>query len=290
MRFLVHKENNETKVALNDKEKIINLDQLIDDVHINDINYVIANIDEIEQKVQRAYEKQLDKVTSKDSANINYLPVVDPATIICVGLNYRKHAEETNAPIPESPILFNKFRNTINANNSEVPLPKKSNQVDYEVELGIIIGKECKDVSVEQALDYVAGYTVVNDFSARDLQMKTPQWMLGKISDGFCPVGPNLVTKTTISDPNNLTLRTILNGEVRQDSNTSDMIFSCTEIVSYLSEYMTLSPGDLILTGTPEGVILGDPEDERIWLKDGDELMVEIEKIGQLKNKMVNEA
>lgn len=287
MKFLVHKEKNETKVAINDNGKVINLDQIIEDVQINDINYVVANIDTIEQKVEGVNKSE--KVNVLDVADLNYLPAVDPSTIICVGLNYRKHAEETNAPIPESPILFNKFRNTISANNSPVPLPKKSKEVDYEVELGIVIGKYCKDVSVDEALNYVAGYTAVNDFSARDLQMKTPQWMLGKISDGFCPVGPNLVTKSTITNPNNLSLTTTLNGEVRQDSNTSDMIFSCSEIVSYLSEHMTLSPGDLILTGTPEGVILGDPEDERVWLKEGDELVVEIEEIGQLKNKMVDE-
>lgn len=284
MKFLVHEENGQTKVAIDKNGRVINLDQLVDDAQINNINYVIANIEEIEEKVKHV-EVQVE---GKAVADVEYLPAVDPSTIICVGLNYRKHAEETNAPIPESPILFNKFRNSINANNQSVPLPKKSNEVDYEVELGIVIGKQCKEVSVEEALDYVAGYTAVNDFSARDLQLKTPQWMLGKISDGFCPVGPNLVTKTSIPDPNNLSLKTTLNGVVRQNSNTSDMIFSCAEIVSYLSEHMTLSPGDLILTGTPEGVILGDPEGERIWLKDGDELVVEIEKIGQLKNKMVN--
>lgn len=284
MKFLVHEENGQTKVAIDKNGQVINLDQLVDDAQINNINYVIANIEEIEEKVKHV-EVQVE---GKAVADVEYLPAVDPSTIICVGLNYRKHAEETNAPIPESPILFNKFRNSINANNQPVPLPKKSNEVDYEVELGIVIGKECKEVSVEEALDYVAGYTAVNDFSARDLQLKTPQWMLGKISDGFCPVGPNLVTKTSIPDPNNLSLKTTLNGVVRQNSNTSDMIFSCAEIVSYLSEHMTLSPGDLILTGTPEGVILGDPEGERVWLKDGDELVVEIEKIGQLKNKMVN--
>lgn len=286
MKILVHQENNETKVAVNDNGKVINLEQLINDAQINDINYVIANMDEIESKVESA-DMNLE---ANDINDIHYLPSVDPSTIICVGLNYRKHAEETNAPIPETPILFNKFKNTISANNSNVAIPSNTEEVDYEVELGIVIGKECKNVSVEEALKYVAGYTGVNDFSARDLQMKTPQWMLGKISDGFCPVGPNLVTKSTIPNPNNLALKTTLNGVVRQDSNTSDMIFSCAEIVSYISQYMTLAPGDLILTGTPEGVILGDPVDERVWLKDGDELIVEIEEIGQLKNKMVSEA
>jgi len=284
MKFLVHEENGQTKIAVNDNDKVFNIDQLIDNPLINNINYVIANISEIEEEIN----KSKLEVNEIDVSKINYLPSVDPSTIICVGLNYRKHAEETNAAIPESPILFNKFRNTINANNKSVDIPKKSKEVDYEVELGIVIGKECKDISVEEALDYVAGYTAVNDFSARDLQLKTPQWMLGKISDGFCPVGPNLVTKTSITDPNNLVIKTTLNGVVKQNSNTSDMIFSCAEIVSYISEYMTLSPGDLILTGTPEGVILGDPVGERVWLKEGDELVVEIEKIGKLMNRMSN--
>jgi len=284
MKFLVHEENGQTKIAVNDNDKVFNIDQLIDNPLINNINYVIANISEIEEEIN----KSKLEVNEIDVSKINYLPSVDPSTIICVGLNYRKHAEETNAAIPESPILFNKFRNTINANNKSVDIPKKSKEVDYEVELGIVIGKECKDISVEEALDYVAGYTAVNDFSARDLQLKTPQWMLGKISDGFCPVGPNLVTKTSITDPNNLMIKTTLNGVVKQNSNTSDMIFSCAEIVSYISEHMTLSPGDLILTGTPEGVILGDPVGERVWLKEGDELVVEIEKIGKLKNRMSN--
>jgi len=209
MKFLVHKKNNEVKVALNDNEKAINLDELINDLQINDINYVIENIDSIEHKVKSLYRNK--ELSGYDTADLNYLPAVDPATIICVGLNYRKHAEETNVTIPESPILFNKFKNTITANNCDVTLPKKAKQVDYEVELGIVIGKDCKEVPVEEALEYVAGYTAVNDFSARDLQMKTPQWMLGKISDGFCPVGPNLVTKTTIPNPNNLALKTTLN-------------------------------------------------------------------------------
>jgi len=282
MKFLVHEENGQTKIAVNDNDKIFNIDQLIDNPLINNINYVIANINEIEEEINKSELKASEINVSK----LNYLPSVDPSTIIGVGLNYRKHAEEANVAIPESPILFNKFRNTINANNKSVDIPKKSKEVDYEVELGIVIGKECKDISVEEALDYVAGYTVVNDFSARDLQLKTPQWMLGKISDGFCPVGPNLVTKTSITNPDNLTLKTTLNGVVKQNSNTSDMIFSCAKIVSYISEHMTLSPGDLILTGTPEGVILGVPVGERVWLKDGDELVVEIEKIGKLKNRM----
>ncbi|UQZ83236.1 Ureidoglycolate lyase [Paenibacillus konkukensis] len=216
--------------------------------------------------------------------------VTHPNKIICVGLNYRKHAEETNAPIPKFPILFNKFNNTLTGHGADVPLPVKvTDQVDYEAELVIVIGKEAKYVSKEQALDHVFGYCNVNDLSARDLQMRTHQWLLGKSCDGFSPLGPYLVTADEVGNPNDLAVRCIVNGEVRQNSNTSDMIFYCDEIVSYISQHMTLVPGDIILTGTPEGVVLGLPEDKRVYLKDGDVVTIEIEKLGSLTNKMVAE-
>lgn len=216
--------------------------------------------------------------------------VTHPNKIICVGLNYRKHAEETNAPIPQYPILFNKFNNTLTGDGADVPLPVKvTNQVDYEAELVIVIGKETKYVSKENALDHVFGYCNVNDLSARDLQMRTQQWLLGKSCDGFSPLGPYLVTADEVGNPNDLSIRCIVNGEVRQNSNTSDMIFHCDEIVSYISQHMTLVPGDIILTGTPEGVVLGLPEDKRVYLKDGDVVTIEIEKLGSLTNKMVAE-
>ncbi|WP_019535013.1 fumarylacetoacetate hydrolase family protein [Paenibacillus ginsengihumi] len=226
-----------------------------------------------------------------DEAGITYGPcVTHPNKIICVGLNYRKHAEETNAPIPQYPILFNKFNNTLTGNGHDVPLPVKvSSKVDYEAELVIVIGKKAKYVSKEQALDHVFGYCCVNDLSARDLQMRTQQWLLGKSCDGFSPLGPYLVSADEVGDPNNLEIRCIVNGEVRQNSNTSDMIFHCDEIVSYISQHMTLEPGDIILTGTPEGVVLGLPEEKQVYLKDGDVVTIEIEKLGSLTNRMVNE-
>lgn len=216
--------------------------------------------------------------------------VTNPNKIICVGLNYRKHAEETNAAIPEYPILFNKFNNTLSGHQHDVPLPiKVTSEVDYEAELVIVIGKEAKYVDKESALDYVFGYCNVNDLSARDLQMRTPQWLLGKTCDGFSPLGPYLVTADEVGNPNDLSIRCIVNGEVRQSSNTSDMIFYCDEVVSYISQHMTLVPGDIILTGTPEGVVLGYPVDQRVYLKDGDVVTIEIEKLGSLTNRMVNE-
>jgi 2-keto-4-pentenoate hydratase/2-oxohepta-3-ene-1,7-dioic acid hydratase in catechol pathway len=165
-----------------------------------------------------------------------------------------------------------------------------SSQVDYEVELVIVIGKQAKYVSKENALSYVFGYCNVNDISARDLQMRTQQWLLGKTCDKFSPLGPYLVTADEVGNPNQLEMKCIVNGEVRQNSNTSDMIFYCDELVSYISQHMTLVPGDIILTGTPQGVVIGYPEDKRVYLKHGDVVTIEIEKLGTLTNRMVNEA
>lgn len=215
--------------------------------------------------------------------------VTEPKKIICVGLNYRKHAEETKAAIPEYPILFNKFHNTIAAHGQDISIPRSTAMLDYEAELVIVIGKKTKYVSREQALGHVFGYCCVNDLSARDLQLRTPQWMLGKIGDGFSPIGPYLVTADEVGDPNNLSVQTFVNGEQRQNSNTSDMIFRCDEIVSYISQHLTLEPGDVILTGTPEGVVLGYPKEKRVYLKPGDVVTIEIEKLGSLTNRFVAE-
>ncbi|MDQ0873029.1 2-keto-4-pentenoate hydratase/2-oxohepta-3-ene-1,7-dioic acid hydratase in catechol pathway [Paenibacillus sp. V4I3] len=215
--------------------------------------------------------------------------VTHPNKIICVGLNYRKHAEETNAPIPQFPILFNKFNNTLTGHGHDVALPRVTKEVDYEAELVIVIGKQAKYISKEQALEHVYGYCCVNDLSARDLQMRTPQWLLGKSCDDFSPLGPYLVTADEVGNPNDLQISTTVNGKVRQSSNTADMIFHCNEIVSYISQHMTLYPGDIILTGTPEGVVLGDPVDKRVYLQAGDVVTISIEKLGSLTNRMVSE-
>src|SRR5579864_609803 len=223
----------------------------------------------------------------RDEASLQLAPCVPaPGKIIAVGLNYRRHAHETHAAIPETPILFSKFNNTLAASCQKVALPTVASQYDYEVELGVVIGRRASSVSVENALDSVLGYCTANDLSARDLQMRTSQWLLGKTLDGFCPVGPYIVTRDEILDPQKLALRTWVNGELRQNSSTADMIFSVAEIVSYASKYMTLEPGDLIITGTPEGVILGMPE-PRKWLKAGDEVTVEVEGLGKLVTPLV---
>lgn len=248
-------------------------------------------------KQLQAYVDQVLKSSHASSSkvivsetNMTYGPcVTHPNKIICVGLNYRKHAEETNAPIPQYPILFNKFNNTLNAHGQDVELPRASVKVDYEVELAVVIGKKTKYVSREKALDHVFGYCNVNDLSARDLQLRTHQWLLGKTCDGFSPLGPYLVTADEVGNPNQLEMKCTVNGEVRQHSNTSDMIFPCDEIVSYISQHFTLEPGDVILTGTPEGVIIGYPAEKQVYLKHGDVVTIEIEKLGTLTNRMVEE-
>lgn len=215
-------------------------------------------------------------------------PVTNPEKILMVGLNYRKHAAEINLPLPDSPVLFNKFNNALLGHNRPLRLPTKvASQFDYEVELVIVMGKTARDVSEADALSYVAGYCTGNDFSARDLQRRTSQIMLGKISDGFAPLGPWLVTADQIPDPNALDLWCDVNGERRQSSNTRDMVFSCAQLISYASHLMTLKPGDLIYTGTPEGVILGKPQAQQVWLKAGDKVTCGIEKLGELTNVLV---
>lgn len=234
---------------------------------------------------------QLEELSKKQTKliledDVAYAPcIVNPEKIICVGLNYISHSEECGIDIPKSPVLFSKFNNSLAAHKQLIKLPNLAKKFDYEAELVIIIGKETKNVSKEDALSCVFGYTVGNDISARDLQMLNGQWLLGKTCDDFAPIGPYLVTADEIN-PNNLEIKCKVNGEVRQSSNTHNMIFDCATIISYISQYMTLKPGDIIFTGTPEGVILGYPEEKQCWLKSGDVLEVSIEKIGTLTNEL----
>jgi 2-keto-4-pentenoate hydratase/2-oxohepta-3-ene-1,7-dioic acid hydratase in catechol pathway len=204
--------------------------------------------------------------------------------IICVGLNYRRHAAESNMPVPESPVLFAKYANALAGSGEKIPLPPVAEKYDYEAELALIIGRRARNIDQSEALNYVLGYTNGHDISARDLQFRTSQWGLGKIVDKFLPIGPYLVTADEVADPQNLSIKLWLNGEIRQDSNTSDMVFNVAYLVSYLSQYITLEPGDIIITGTPEGVISGHPEYG--WLKAGDEISIEVGNLGRLTNIM----
>jgi 2-keto-4-pentenoate hydratase/2-oxohepta-3-ene-1,7-dioic acid hydratase in catechol pathway len=208
-----------------------------------------------------------------------------PGKILCVGLNYRKHALEVNAPIPRVPVLFSKFNNTLASHRSTIKLPPRevAYKFDYETELLVVMGRHARDVSEADALGYVAGYCTANDFTARDLQMETGgQWLIGKTLDGFAPIGPYFVAAAAVGDPNKLTIETRVNGELRQSSTTADFIFNVQQVISYVSRHFALEPGDLIYTGTPEGVIQGKPADQRVWLKAGDQVTSTIEKLGTL--------
>ena len=220
-----------------------------------------------------------------DEASVEYGPVVTrPEKIVCVGLNYRRHAQEIGAPIPKQPVLFSKFNNTLNPHRGTVPLPvHAAKKFDYEVELVIVMGREARNVPEADALAYVAGYCTGNDFTARDLQLETGgQWIAGKTPDRFAPLGPYLVTADQV-DPDDLKIECRVNGETRQSSSTSDFIFNTRQQISYISRILTLRPGDIIYTGTPEGVIQGKPEAQRVWLKAGDEIACSLEKLGELR-------
>jgi 2-keto-4-pentenoate hydratase/2-oxohepta-3-ene-1,7-dioic acid hydratase in catechol pathway len=212
-------------------------------------------------------------------------PVPSPGKIVCVGRNYRKHAAEMDAKVPTEPLLFSKYSNAIAASGQEIDISDLE-QVDYEAELAVVIGRRGKNIPKEEALGYVFGYCNANDLSERDLQYRSSQFLIGKSLDGFLPIGPILMTADELGDPQDLTIRGWLNGELRQESHTSRMVFPVASIISYVSRYMTLEPGDLVLTGTPEGVIKG--REEKAWLKHDDEYVVEVGPLGQLCNRLVS--
>jgi len=215
-----------------------------------------------------------------------HAPVPRPQKIVCIGLNYRDHAEETGQPIPDRPIVFAKFPNGLVGHGEPIVVPPITEQADYEAELAVVVGRRARNVPEPEALGHVFGYANANDVSARDVQLgEGGQWTRGKAIDTFCPMGPCVVTRDEVPDPQDLPVRCVLNGEVVQDGHTSRMIFPVAELVSFLSTGMTLEPGDVILTGTPPGV--GMARDPQLFLKDGDEVTVEIGGLGRLTNPVV---
>ncbi len=212
-------------------------------------------------------------------------PVPRPGKLICIGLNYRDHAAESNTPIPSRPVVFSKFSTAVIAPGEPVILPEASAQVDYEAELAVVIGRRAKRVSANRALDYVLGYTCFNDVSARDFQFADGQWQRGKSCDTFAPMGPTIVTVDTISDPHKLSIKLVLNGRTMQDSNTDQLIFGVPELIEFLSQTITLEPGDVIATGTPPGV--GFARKPPVFLRPGDVMEVVIESVGWLNNPLV---
>ena len=280
MKFLrVGERGNEIPAILDDKNNIRNLSNFFKDLTPENLNF-----------------ENLDKIKNFD---INSLPLLDqnqrigscvikPANFFAIGLNYKAHAAETNSNTPKEPIVFNKSPNCIVGPNDDIVIPKFSKSLDHEIEIAIVIGKKAKYVKEEEAQDYIIGYCICNDISEREWQKdRGGQWVKGKSGDTFGPLGPYLVTKDEISDPFNLNLTLDLNGKRRQTGNTSLMIFNFNFLISHISQFITLMPGDVITTGTPAGVGMGmTPPD---YLKDGDEMILKVDNLGEQKLKVVKE-
>ena len=280
MKFLrVGERDNEIPAILDDKNNIRNLSNFFKDLTPENLNF-----------------ENLDKIKNFD---INSLPLLDqnqrigscvikPANFFAIGLNYKAHAAETNSNTPKEPIVFNKSPNCIVGPNDDIVIPKFSKSLDHEVEIAIVIGKKAKYVKEEEAQDYIIGYCICNDISEREWQKdRGGQWVKGKSGDTFGPLGPYLVTKDEIRDPSNLNLTLDLNGKRRQTGNTSLMIFNFNFLISHISQFITLMPGDVITTGTPAGVGMGmTPPD---YLKDGDEMILKVDNLGEQKLKVVKE-
>lgn len=234
---------------------------------------------------EKAVASALPSAIVARSAVTLQAPLPRPGKILCIGLNYRDHAAESNQPIPDHPTVFAKYNNTVVGPGAAIVLPTVTEKVDYEAEFAFVIGRTARNVAAADALDYVAGYLPFNDVSARDYQMRTSQWTVGKTFDTFGPMGPALVTSDEIANPHDLDIQLTINGEVLQSSNTSNLIFSVNELIADLTSFMTLEPGDLISTGTPSGV--GSARKPQRWLRAGDVVAITIEGLGTLENPVV---
>lgn len=250
-----------------------------------EMRFLLAHLGELSQMLKAAN----DNFISYPLDDLKLLPpLTDPDKIICIGLNYNEHAVESEMDLPEEPVFFCKFKSSIIGPEAPIMIPKVSNQVDYEAELAVIIGKRGKHIPEEEAMEHVAGYTCFNDVSARDLQFRGGQWIKGKALDTFAPLGPYIVTKDEVSDPHNLKIGLELNGRMMQDSSTDKLIFNIPRLIAFLSQLFTLEAGDIIATGTPSGV--GFTRQPPVFLKPGDVVKVIIEQVGELVNPVVAEA
>lgn len=288
MRLVTYDSNGEWRAGILINEKVVDASVTAKAVDINFKGNELSNRAIIQ--LSQAEQSQLE-IAARKLANSNGMadallgpPIPDPDKIICLGLNYKSHAEEAQLKLPEVPMLFAKYRNALIGPTSSIVLPKLSKEVDYEGELAVVIGRRGKDIPTENALEYVAGYMAFHDVSARDLQFRTSQFLSGKTLDTFAPCGPSLVVNE-INDPQNLNITTRVNGKPLQNGNTRDMIFPIAETIAHISQLMTLEPGDIIATGTPGGV--GFKRPSPIFLQDGDVVEVEVEKIGMLRNPVV---
>jgi 2-keto-4-pentenoate hydratase/2-oxohepta-3-ene-1,7-dioic acid hydratase in catechol pathway len=258
------------------------LSELVDDVPVGN-ELLIRGVGWI-AKLPEPSQNQWQPIPERLST-----PIPTPEKVICIGLNYRDHAIETGAEIPTEPVVFNKFTSTLVGHGDDIILPRVSNEVDYEAELVVIMGREGKHIAAADAMDYVFGYTCGHDVSARDWQKGRPagQWLLGKTFDTFAPIGPCVVTTQELCDPTDVRVRMILNGDVVQDSTTAQLIFDIPALIEHLSKIVTLRPGDMIFTGTPPGV--GAARKPPLFLKPGDVCQVQIERIGTLSNRCIAE-
>jgi 2-keto-4-pentenoate hydratase/2-oxohepta-3-ene-1,7-dioic acid hydratase in catechol pathway len=294
LTLLNMRRNGETRLGVKTEQGILDVPEAAKLLHLHaprDMDDLLQNEDgpSLTALVEAASKSSSARSAWIKEDSIEYAPLVTrPEKIVCVGLNYRKHAQEIGSPIPKAPVLFSKFNVALNRHNGTIKLPVEvAKKFDYEVELVMVMGKEARNISEADALSCVAGYCTGNDFTARDLQLETGgQWLIGKTPDQFAPLGPYLVTADQI-DPDKLKLECRVNGETRQSSNTSDFIFNSRQMISYISRHITLRPGDIIFTGTPEGVIQGKPKDQQVWLKGGDKIACSLEKLGELKFDLV---
>jgi 2-keto-4-pentenoate hydratase/2-oxohepta-3-ene-1,7-dioic acid hydratase in catechol pathway len=265
---------------------------------INDTQYVELPIDgtmrDLIRKVGSSEKERLEvqsQIKEGEKRSLEQIkllsPLTDPEKFICIGLNYHDHARESNMSVPKVPVLFPKYNNCIIGHEEAVVIPKEVGQCDYEVELAFIVGKTAKNVSEQEAMDYVFGYTIVNDVSARDIQLNEAQWTRGKTIDTFAPVGPCIVTADELEDPHQLDVSLKLNGQTMQHSNSRELIFKIPFLLSFLSRTITLQPGDIISTGTPHGVGMG--RSPQVWLKKGDVTEASVEGIGVLRSVFTSE-
>jgi 2-keto-4-pentenoate hydratase/2-oxohepta-3-ene-1,7-dioic acid hydratase in catechol pathway len=288
MRFLTFKKDGDFKLGLKSDEQVVDVQAASSRIGVEIpctydalVKGGVGDLSEWKRLIEKALESP---GCCHNEEDVEFGPaVINPHKVICVGLNYREHAAEAGMDIPNEPVLFNKFNNSIAAPGQDIDITGLV-RVDYEAELAFVMGEKTQRVSVENALDKVFGYCTSNDISERELQFRSGQWLLGKALDGFLPIGPYLVTSDEVPDPQDLSIRGWLNGEIRQDSNTSDMIFTVAEIISYISQYITLDPGDVVITGTPPGVIMG--REDKAWMTEGDSYAVEIGNLGKLSNTM----
>lgn len=293
MKLLSFYQNEELHFGVKTKEGILDITESLKEIPSSDVpssmNEVFKNKNSfnILQKYITGFGK--DGIYHEENKLTFESCVPNPGKIVGVGLNYYDYLKAANLDKPEYPRLFNKYSESVVGHRGIVRIPKNGTQVDYEGELGVVIGKKARLVNTKNALDYVFGYCNVNDVSCRDFQDLTPSWLPGKACDTFAPLGPYLVTADEIPNPNNLQIKTFLNGELRQNTSTSEMIRGVPELISYISQFFTLMPGDVILTGSPDGMIICYPEEERVWVKDGDIMEVEVENLGRLVSYVKNE-